>query len=99
LSVAIRLLIAIESVSNNGKEGTFEKSFTFGRYTSANLNVWLFNNHASYEVLAARATVLCSQHPLLICIRQAINRDNADTSLVVAAVTGSEAYTPSSLGN
>ena len=70
---------------------------TFGRDTSANLNVWLFDNHALLDVLSASTTIFGCQHPFAISIGEAINRDDANAGLVVAAVARSEAYAPAGL--
>lgn len=63
----------------------------------ANLDVGLFDDHAALTCLASAATVLCSQHPFSVGVGELADWDDADSSLVVAAVTWAKADTPSGL--
>jgi hypothetical protein len=62
-----------------------------------NLDIGLFNTHSTLQWLPASAAVLGIDHPPLIGLRQTFNRNDADASLVIAAVARSESNTPASL--
>lgn len=70
-----------------------------GRNSCANFNVWLFYTHTLLDRFAATAAVLGAEHPFAIGVSQAINGNNTDASLVVAAVARAETDTPASLAS
>ena len=70
---------------------------TFGRHTLADFNVRLLDNHATLQRRSTGSAVLCRYHPALICFCKAFNRNNAFSGLVVAAITGTESNSPTSL--
>lgn len=72
-------------------------SSTFRRYTSANLNVWFFDDHASIDWLASSATIFSCQHPLAISVGETVDWNDAYAGLIVAAVARSETNAPPSL--
>ena len=73
------------------------KRHTLGRHSGTNLNIGLFDNHATFDGPTSRAAVFGREHPFAVCFGQAFNRDHADAGLIVAAVTRAKSNTPSSL--
>lgn len=67
---------------------------TFGGDTSTDLDIWLLNDKTTLNGTAACAAKFRRDHPLVVCIRQRVDRDNADTIAVVTAFARSEADTP-----
>ena len=72
-------------------------SNTFRGNASANFDIWFLNHHACVKILAAGTTVFGRQHPLAISVCEALEWNDTDAGLVVAAVARAEAYAPSSL--
>lgn len=70
---------------------------TFGRYSSANLDIRLFNHHASLKGPASGAAILRCQDPLAIGISKSRDRYHANAGVVVATVPRTKADAPSSL--
>jgi hypothetical protein len=67
------------------------------RNTLADFDIWLLNNHTRFNRLATATTVLSSQHPFAISIRELADWDDADAGLVVTAITRTKSYTPPGL--
>ena len=96
LSVCIRRLIAIIRLANSLP--LYKRTYqTFRRYSSADFNVRFLNDKTAIDLLASSTTILGCQHPLLVGFCQAFNWNDADTSLIIAAVTRSKPYTPTGL--
>jgi hypothetical protein len=70
---------------------------TFRRWTSTNLNIRLFNDHASSHGLASSATILCSQQPLSVSFGEQIDWDYADTNVVISTLSWAKANSPANL--
>lgn len=70
---------------------------TFRRNACADLNIGLFDDHATLKLTAAGTTMLRSQSPFAIGVGESRDGNDTDAGLVVAAISGTEAYTPSSL--
>jgi len=67
------------------------------RDTGADLNIGLLDAHAADNGAAARTAKGRCQHPLAVGFGQFMDRDHADASRVVAAVTWAETNTPPGL--
>jgi hypothetical protein len=63
----------------------------------ANLNIWLFDAHSSLQWLSTGTAVLRRDHPPLIGLGETINRNDTDTGLIVATISGTKTDTPTSL--
>jgi hypothetical protein len=61
------------------------------------LDVRLLDDHAGFNWLSSTATVFRSQHPFAICVGELADWDDADTCLVVTAITRSKSNSPSGL--
>jgi hypothetical protein len=70
---------------------------TFRGDTRANLNVRLFYDHTALELTAASPAMLRGQSPLTIGVGEPRDGNDTDAGLIVAAISGTEAYTPPSL--
>lgn len=70
---------------------------SFRGYALANLDVRLFDDHATFDRLSTTTSILCSQHPFTISVSQLVNWDDADAGLVVAAITWAKSYSPTGL--
>lgn len=70
---------------------------TFRRHTRTDLNVGLLDHHPRLDRPSATATILRCEHPLAVGLSKSFDRNDADTRLVVTAVTRSEPNTPSRL--
>lgn len=70
---------------------------TLRRHSSTDFDVRFLDDHPRLNRLPSRATVFGSEHPFAIGIRQPVDGNDADASLVIAAVARSEANTPSGL--
>lgn len=71
---------------------------SLGGHALADLDIGLLDHHAALDGLPATAAILGAEHPLPVCVGELADRDDADTRLVIAAVTWPEADTPSGLG-
>jgi hypothetical protein len=67
---------------------------SLGGNARTNLNIRLFDYHTRLDGSSTSTTILGGQHPLAVSLGQPLNRDHTDTSLVVAAITRTEADTP-----
>jgi hypothetical protein len=65
--------------------------------TLTDLDIRLFHNHTSFNLLPPTATELSIQHPFAIGVGELANRDDADTCLIVAALTWSKSDSPPGL--
>lgn len=79
----------------DGRERGGRRKLTFGRDASSNLNVGFLHDHASFNRLSSSPTVLGSEHPLAIGVGESVNWDDADSGLVITAISRAESYTPS----
>lgn len=70
---------------------------SLGRNASSNLDIRLLDAQARLDGSTATATVRRSKHPFAVRFRQLGNRDDANASRVVAAISGAETDSPSSL--
>ncbi len=69
-----------------------------GREASANFDVWLPNNHSRLDEATSGATILRREQPFAIRIGRSLDRNDADASLIVIAVTRTETNTPIGCG-
>lgn len=96
VSVAILLLMAVGQVSHALLlQGTH--LLTFGRYSRPDLNVWLLDYHARLNRPSTAATILGCEHPLTVRLGKPLDRNDADSGLVVAAVAWPEPNAPACL--
>jgi hypothetical protein len=70
---------------------------TLRRHSGANLDIGFLDHHSALERSSTCAAVLCSQGPLAVSIRESGDGNNANATLVVAAISGAEANSPSRL--
>lgn len=70
---------------------------TLGGNSCSDFNVGLFNANAVLDWFVTAATIFGALHPFTIGVSQAVDGNDTDASLVVTAVTGSEADSPASL--
>ena len=63
----------------------------------SDLDVGLLHAHAAFEGTSASATIFCGDHPFAVGVRQAVNWDDTNAGLIVAAVAGPVAYSPPGL--
>ena len=70
---------------------------TFGGNTGSDFDIGFLDDHAAFNRLSSRSTILGGQHPLAIRVRQSANWNDTDAGLVVAAVARAEANSPTSL--
>lgn len=68
-----------------------------GRHASSDLDVGLFHTHAGHDGPASASSEWGREQPLPVGLGEFMNGDDADPRGVVAAVTWTEANTPSSL--
>ena len=68
-----------------------------GRHARADLDVGLLNAETSGNWPSAAAAEGSGEHPLAVGLGKLVDRDDANTRLVVAAVSRAEAHTPSGL--
>lgn len=97
------VLVLVEVASGFGTRlsalvGLHAATDGLGRDALADLDIGLFDNHPALDGLPAAAAVLGAEHPLPVGIGKLADRDDADTRLVIAAVTWPEADAPSGLG-
>jgi hypothetical protein len=65
--------------------------------TRTNLDVGLFYDHTALKLTAASPAMLRGQSPLTIGVGEPRDGNDTDAGLIVAAISGTEAYTPPSL--
>lgn len=65
--------------------------------TLADLDVWLLDDHACLDWSSATAAIIGCQHPLTIGVGQLADRYDADSGLIIAALTWSKTDAPTRL--
>lgn len=71
--------------------------YTFGRNTGTDFYIRLLHNHSPFDWFASSTTKLCRNHPFPVCVGEAVDRNDADTAVVVTALAWAKANAPASL--
>ena len=94
-SVGMRLLIAKDTLVKISV--TARDRLTFRGYTSSNFNIWFFNNHSFCDRFTSGTSILSSDHPFTIRVCKSVGWYDADTGLVITAISRTKSNTPFSL--
>jgi hypothetical protein len=87
----------LQKGSAGGEGDLASGKHTLGRDPGANLNVGFLHTDVALDRLPPSAAELGGQQPLSIRIRQSLYGNDADSCVVVAAVTRAEADAPTRL--
>lgn len=68
-----------------------------GRNTSSDFDIWLLYREAAFDGTSSASAIRSSEDPFAISLGELVNRNNADASGIVTAVSGPETNAPSSL--
>lgn len=67
---------------------------TFRRDAGTDFNIGFFDNEATFDRTATSSSILRSENPFMVCVRQGVDGDDTDAIAVIAAFARTETNTP-----